>query len=112
MILFTSAAFLIPLIIFVAYRDTLPAKLQNALLILGIILMSSGVLAFLLFLVINQIRITRNIKIKNEVNRISTEILRLILEYSESKSGKMICWKCFKEIKKGLTTCPECGIKL
>jgi hypothetical protein len=112
LILLASAALLVPLIIFVAYRDTLPETWKNALLIIGIILMSSGVVTFILFLIINRIRKTRYYKIRNEISRITTEIQRWALEYSESKSDKKICWKCFKELDKSLTTCTECGTKL
>ncbi len=112
LILLTSAILLIPLIIFVAYRDNLSEGWQNALLISGIILMSSGALFFIVFLLLNKIEKTRIGRLKNEINKISTEILRLAMEYSERKSDKIICWKCFEEIKEGMNTCPKCGIKL
>ena len=103
---------LTPLIIYLGFRDNLPEEFQGILLIVGIILMCSGVIASGVLFIANHIRRNRKFRRKSEVEKLSAEISRLIMEYSESTSNKMICWKCFKEISVGLKKCPECGTNI
>ncbi len=112
LILILTGGLLTPLIIYIGFRENLPEEFQRILLIFGIILMCSGVIASGVLFITNRIKRNRKFRRKSEVDKISPEIFRLVLEYSESTSDKMICWKCFKEINVGLRKCPECGTNI
>ncbi|MCG3256046.1 MAG: hypothetical protein KAU62_08165, partial [Candidatus Heimdallarchaeota archaeon] len=102
----------IPLIIYLGFRENLPEEFQRILLIVGIILMCSGIIASGVLFIVNRIKRNRKFRRKSEVEKLSFEISKLVMEYTESTSDKMICWKCFKEISVGLKKCPECGTNI
>ncbi len=112
LLLFLIGVLLTPLIIYIGFRENLPEEFQRILLIVGIILMCSGVIASGVLFISNRLKRNRKFRRKSEVEKLSSEISRLVMEYSESTSGKMICWKCFKEISVGLKKCPECGTNI
>ena len=112
LLLFLIGVLLTPLIIYIGFRENLPEEFQRILLIVGIILMCSGVIASGVLFISNRLKRNRKFRRKSEVEKLSSEISRLVMEYSESASGKMICWKCFKEISEGLKKCPECGTNI
>ena len=112
LLLFLIGVLLTPLIIYIGFRENLSEEFQRILLIVGIILMCSGVIASGVLFISNRLKRNRKFRRKSEVEKLSSEISRLVMEYSESTSGKRICWKCFKEISVGLKKCPECGTNI
>ena len=112
LLLILIGGLLTPLIIYIGFRENLPEEFQRILLIVGIILMCSGLIASGVLFIANRLKRNRKFRRKSEVEKLSSEISRLVMEYSESTSDKMICWKCFKEISVGLKKCPECGTNI
>ncbi len=112
LLLILIGGLLIPLIIYLGFRENLPEEFQRILLIVGIILMCSGIIASGVLFIVNRIKRNRKFRRKSEVEKLSFEISKLVMEYTESTSDKMICWKCFKEISVGLKKCPECGTNI
>lgn len=112
LLLILIGGLLTPLIIYLGFRENLPEDFQRILLIVGIILMCSGVIASGVLFIANRIKRNRKFRRKSEIEKLSFKISRLVMEYSESTSDKMICWKCFKEISVGLKKCPECGTNI
>jgi len=105
MFLFALFILFVPIII-IGYFDT--QVLKNGFIIILSIIAFFGMFGILAKQVINK----NQKKLKFDVEKAKEEIIRVLKECKEFKGKKIICWKCFKEIKKGQKKCPFCGTEL
>ncbi len=111
-VLLIIAVSIVPLIILLAVKESIPQEAQDALRIGGVVLVSIGGSVLLLYLLSTRISLGRNEKLYDEVTDFTQEIIDLIEVYKEEIKDKIACWNCFKEINAEIQKCPHCGTNL
>ena len=87
-------------------------KNPTALTVIGIVSLSLGGVAFVLFIPISNLITQIDQRKKNLIDNLNIFIEKLIVEYSLKKPSVKICRKCFTEVEENQKICKNCKISL